>query len=324
AVECNLPPRLSTSAWTADRAVDFLNSPAAKESFFLNIGFSDPHHPHALHKEKADTLDTAKTPLPHYVEGELDDKPPVFRAAHEGKLNKSEFRGRFGIAGQWAGESNVTDYRLVTEDAARLARAYYYGLVEQIDDGVARIIAALKASGQYDNTMIIFSTDHGELLGDHGLWMKGPFHYEQLVRVPLIIKWPGQKYKGQTDALVSLADIMPTVLAATGGAVPADIDGVDLTSIVAGQKLDVHEYVTVHCVDDPEHIRIKSVITKKYKLTFYYGCPYGELYDLQNDPWEVKNLWGEPEYKDIKIDLLAMLVNHAERLEKRLARYSYA
>jgi uncharacterized sulfatase len=198
-------------------------------------------------------------------------------------------------------------------------------MTEQIDDAIARIIETLKQTGQYDNTLIVYTTDHGELLGDHGLWNKGPFHYEQAIRVPLIIKWPQQKYKGaQIDAIVSLVDIAPTVMATCGVDIEGEADGKDLALLASGEKNKLHDFVMLHHVDDPEKIRLKTVVTKRHKLTFYYGdYAFGELYDLQNDPWEIKNEWNNEAMQGIKAELLSLFIKHSERLERRETRKYY-
>jgi len=319
AYEWNLPSEASDGAWIAERATEFIKSDASKQPFFLNLGFQDPHHPHILHRSKAETLQPDKIPLPHYIDGELDDKPPFFNTARKGWLHKSEYQGAYHVAGQIPGH----DISLVSDEDARLGRAYYYGMAEQLDHYVGEIITSLKENGLYDDTMIIFTTDHGELLGDHGIWMKGPFMYEQLIRVPLIIKWPKQAYRGESDTLVSLTDVAPTILATLGLETPEDMDGVDFTPHVTGQSASPHGFITVHHVDDPKKIRVKTVVTSRYKLTFHYGQPYGELYDLADDPWEVQNLWSEDEFSKIKAELLSFLTNHSERLEKRLPRPYY-
>lgn len=184
AYDWKLPTRLHSSVWTADRSIDFLENHDHSQPFFLAIGFQDPHHPHCVPRDFAERVSMDSVPLPRYEAGELDDKPPHFRIARDGKLEASRFRGEYYVAGQRAGH----DYTKVDQEDARAGRAYYYSMVKLIDQQVGRILDCLEQQGLADNTLIIFTTDHGELLGDHGLWMKGPFHYEELIRVPFIIR----------------------------------------------------------------------------------------------------------------------------------------
>jgi uncharacterized sulfatase len=222
-----------------------------------------------------------------------------------------------------AGQAGNFDYRGVADKDARLGRAYYYGLVQCIDQAMGRIFKTLDVCGLADNTLVIFTSDHGELLGDHGFWLKGPLHYEQVIRVPFLMKWRGKIRSGQVvDQVTSLADLVPTVLACCGVEEVAELDGVDLMPVLREQSVKVRDYVLVECVDDPALLRLKTIITERYKLTFYFGETFGELYDLQEDKREKVNLWEEDRMKAVKIELLMKLLNESEKLEirgKRLA-----
>lgn len=321
AYDWDIPLELHSSTWTADRVCAFLEDAAGNERpFFLSVGFEDPHHAHALPVEHARTLDVARFPAPRYREGELDDKPPYFREAREGNLERSRFRGAFHVAGQGPGH----DYRKVTPDDARLGRAYYHGMVELIDRAMGRILQTLERTGLDRSTLVVFTTDHGELLGDHGLWMKGPFHYEELVRVPLIVQLPGRAHAGRVvGSVVSLADLAPTALSVAGFPVPEGLDGVDLAPVIAARQA-AHGAVFVEVVDDPGGIRLKTVVTERYKLTHCHGERFGELYDLEADPGEIVNRWADPGLAGVRAELLARIIDFSERLEPRAARYDYA
>lgn len=322
AYDWDIPLELSNSMWTAHSTVEFLKEMATSHTpFVLSIGFQDPHHPHVLPVEYASTLNPGKIPLPNYVEGELEDKPEHFRTARIGQLEGSKYRGRYPVAGQHFG----FDYRHVTDDDARCGRAYYYGMVQLIDRAMGMIMDTLEQTGLDRNTIVVFTTDHGELLGDHGIWMKGPFHYEQLIKVPFIMQLPGKMYGGKAvDSPVSLADIVPTVLSLCGVDIPDTMDGMDLMPVIKGERERVHDHVLVECTDDPAGLRLKTIVGERYKLTYYHGEHFGELYNLKEDPWERKNLWDDSSMQDIKIRMLMNLLGEIERLEKRTFRYAYA
>lgn len=321
AFDWNLPLRLHSSVWTADRAIAFLENCDTSRPFFLAVGFQDPHHPHCVPLEFKQRVSPEDIPLPRFTEGELDDKPPHFLAARHGALEESPYRGQFQIAGQGLG----ADYTRVNDDQARLGKAYYYNLVRLIDQQAGRIFEALERNGLAENTMVVFLTDHGELLGDHGLWMKGPFHYEELVRIPLILRWPQGLPKGKRiNHPVSQVDLAPTLLSAAGFDVPAGLDGLDLMPILRGDRKVDREAVFIECVDDPQHLRLKTVVTADRKLTLYHELPFGELYDLNRDPGELVNLWDEPAYAADRRSLVGRILDHMEPLEQRLSRYCYA
>ncbi len=321
AYDWDIPLAYHNSVWTADRTIDFLSNRDTTQPFLLAVGFQDPHHPHCVPTEFEARVDPAQVPLPDFVEGELEDKPPHFLEARHGQLEQSEIRGTYAIAGQGGG----ADYRKVSEDDARLGRAYYYNMVKIIDQEMGRILECLDTYGLTENTLVIFTTDHGELLGDHGLWMKGPFHYEQLVRVPTLMRFPQSIPAGQrTQSLFSLADIVPTVLSAVGLPIPSDTDGVDTMPMLTGEVKSVRDSALVECVDDPRGLRLKTIVTDTRKLTWYSGHSYGELYDLENDPSERVNQWDNASYAADRTYLMRLILETMEPLERRVERLSYA
>jgi arylsulfatase A-like enzyme len=326
AYDWSLPLRLHNSVWTADRTIHFLENRDPSRPFFLSVGFQDPHHPHCVPLDFKNRVEPNQVPLPRYTQGELADKPPHFMAARLGKLEDSVFRGEFQIAGQGAG----FDYTQVDVTDALLGRAYYYNLVRLIDQQAGRIFDTLDRLNLAENTIVVFLTDHGDLLGDHGLWMKGPFHYEELVRIPLILRWPAALPKGKRfSGLASQVDLAPTLLDAIGLHSSSDLDGTSLLPAIRGdspleQNIAPREGIFVECVDDPNHLRLKTVVTRGRKLTFYHGQSYGELYDLDADPGETRNRWDDPAYAADRQKLMTLILDHSERLEKRSLRYCYA
>ena len=350
AYDWDIPLPLHNSVWTADRTIAFLQSHDARQPFLLAVGFQDPHHPHGVPVQFEERVDPSDVPLPRYIEGELVDKPPHFLIAHRGQLETADFRGEFWVAGQGPG----ADFAQVGEQDARMGRAYYHSMVRLIDQQIGRILDCLDEQGLAENTLVVFTTDHGELLGDHGLWMKGPFHYEELVRIPMLIRWPsgipaGQRVRG----LISQVDLVPTILAAIGEEVPAchserveilrnsqndseespsEIDGVNALPLLqsvaarteAGPRSTVRDAAIIECTDDPHGLRLKTVVTQEHKLTVYHGHDFGELYDLQGDPGELVNRWDDPAYAAERQRLMGRILDHMEPLERRVPRICYA
>lgn len=317
----DIPLKYHNSVWTADRTIDFLKNHDTEQPFLLAVGFQDPHHPHCVPTEFEDRVNPDEVLLPDYIEGELEDKPPHFIAARCGELRNLETRGKFAMAGQGGG----ADFRKVSDEDAKLGRAYYYNMVKIIDQQMGRIMACLDERGLGENTLVLFTTDHGELLGDHGLWMKGPFHYEQLVCVPTLIRYPAAIPPGQrSEALFSHVDIVPTVLAAAGLPISDAIDGVDAMPMLSGEQESARDSLLIECVDDPQGLRLKTIVTDNRKLTWYCGHPYGELYDLESDPSERINQWDNPAYAADKADLISAILEEMEVLERRVERFAYA
>jgi arylsulfatase A-like enzyme len=191
--------------------------------------------------------------------------------------------------------------------------AAYYAQIELIDDQVGRMLDALESSGQRENTIVIFTSDHGEMLGDHGLVLKGCRFYEGAVHVPLIISWPGHFRQGlRSDALVELADIAPTLLDVVGLPISENVHGMSLLPILRGQADPAVHHDFVRCeyhdaLDRPFASHANMICDGRYKLVVYHGHTIGELYNLRDDPHEFRNLWDEPNVLPLKHRLLKEL-----------------
>ena len=183
-------------------------------------------------------------------------------------------------------------------------------MIKLIDDQIGRLVDYLEATNQLENTLIIYATDHGESLGDHGLIEKGCRFFDGLVRVPLIFSWPGQvKSNLQSDALVELMDITPTLLEVCGIEQPNYMQGKSLWPIISGSaKPDFHKpYIRSEFFDalnQPYHSRATMLRDERYKLVMYHGIGLGELYDLDQDPGEFDNLWDDQDHSEMKQQMI--------------------
>ena len=198
-------------------------------------------------------------------------------------------------------------------DAKRL-QALYYAMIALIDDQLARIIARLDATGQRENTIILFTSDHGESLGDHGLLLKGCRFYEGLVRVPLIFNCPGTINAGtRSPALVELLDMSATLIDFAGVEAPDYFQGTSLRPILCGEASPEHHRSSVRseyfdaldkkfCPGNESFATMYR--TSRYKLVVYHRDNLGELFDLETDPHEFTNLWDDPSVQEIKAKLI--------------------
>jgi arylsulfatase A-like enzyme len=188
--------------------------------------------------------------------------------------------------------------------------AAYYAMIKQIDDQVGEMLKALDETGQRENTIIIFMSDHGETLGDHGLIQKGCRFYEGLVRVPLIISWPQRIQTGVVnDALVELRDLAPMLLELGGVDVPEWVDAPSLWPMLTGAQPRKEHRDFVRCeyynaLDKEDNTYATMYRDRRYKLVVYHGHGLGELYDLQEDPHEFENLWDHPDHQMMKLNLM--------------------
>ena len=192
----------------------------------------------------------------------------------------------------------------VTEDDLRRARHGYYAMVSFIDDKVGEILAALEASGQAEDTVIVFCADHGEMLGERGMWFKQSF-YEWSARVPLMISAPGHGARRVTDC-VSLVDLLPTLVDLGGGSVGLPCDGESLVPALGGaatRDLAIGDYYGIGpCVPH------RMVRQAGYKLIYTHGHP-DLLFDLEADPDELRNLAGDPAFREVHAHLTSLLMD---------------
>ncbi|MCK5249615.1 MAG: sulfatase-like hydrolase/transferase, partial [Spirochaetaceae bacterium] len=195
----------------------------------------------------------------------------------------------------------------LSKEQIQISRRYYYSTCTLIDDWVGRIVATLKEQGLYENTVIVYSSDHGDLLGDHGMVYKQCF-YEQSVRVPLIVHSPRRFTPKRINDLVESIDLFPT-FCELGGADPGPGNqGRSLVPVLSEFAGDTGVRQLHRQAAFSENYFGKMVRYEKYKMVYYPGKPYGELYNLEDDPDEQNNLWDKLENSQIKRDLKDLLL----------------
>ncbi|MDG2170694.1 MAG: sulfatase-like hydrolase/transferase [Opitutales bacterium] len=280
----SIPTKYHQTTWCADRAIDFMNEPR-QGPWLFSFNCYDPHPPLDPPKEYLNRFDPDSLPVPAFAEEDLRE---------EGQLGELIFQS--------------TAQRL-DEKTARLNLAKYWAMIELIDDQVGRMLQALEESGQRENTVIIFTSDHGHMIGDHGLYNKGCRFYEGLVRVPLIWSWPKHfPASPASDALVELLDIAPTLMELAGLPVPDHMHGQSLLPILKGDAPRNEHRAFVRStysetLDGPASFGT-MLRDRRYKLINYHGTGKGQLFDLQDDPNEHRNLWSDPSFADIKLELM--------------------
>jgi arylsulfatase A-like enzyme len=316
----DLPQEFHYTNFVAERSIAAIERSAeGDDPFFLWTSFQDPHPPYLVPEPWASMYDPAEM-VPGSLHGdELSYMPPWFQKTQEAHPDFSEFK-------ETPYANHGFHSHLISDADLRKNIAVYYGMVSFIDEGIGRILDALERAGQVDNTLIVFTTDHGHFLGQHGLIAKGAFHYEDLIRVPMIVRYPGQIPAGGTSqAMQSLIDLAPTFLAAAGQRAPLDMQGVNQLSVWAGEESEVRDHVIVENRHQPSAVHIRTYVEERYKITLYRDRPWGELFDLELDPGEHHNVFDEPEYADVKARLLDRFMNAEMRREvSKYARIAVA
>lgn len=296
-----IPERFHYNAWIAERTSAMLDRYKKNdESFFLWASFPDPHPPYLVPEPWDMMYDPEELTIPQLTPGEHDRNPPHFAMTQEARPDFSPWRqSGFSIHGY---NSHANMYSAA--DRRQLV-ATYYGMVSLLDKYVGRILDQLEKSGLADNTIVVFTTDHGHFFGQHGLQAKGGFHYEDLIKVPFIVSAPGIVPEGRTSgAIQSLVDLAPTFLRFADIPIPHSMTGVDQRDVWMGAAEQARDHAICEFHHEPTTIHQKTYVDARYKITVYYNQTYGELFDLEDDPGEIRNLWDEPDYAALKAELL--------------------
>lgn len=197
--------------------------------------------------------------------------------------------------------------RATADDVVRMRR-HYFAKISLVDEQIGKLLDSLEACGLRENTVILFSSDHGEMLGEHGLSYKWLF-YDSVMRVPLIVLDPREPAQAgrEVNDLVSLIDLAPTILELAGLKKPSRMEGRSLVPSLRGDGCGHRDYVYA---EDNTMLMCRS---SKRKLVYYLGQSSGEFYDLEADPEEVNNLWGEAGFQEeittLKLHLLEWLAS---------------
>lgn len=312
-----VPVEAQQTTWIADQTIGYLRSRRGdSRPFFAYASFIDPrqtsYNPPAPFDRMYDPKDVLS---PRRKAGELDRKPPYKRIASE-NLRKN------GL--------------LPNETTLRRIYTQYYGAVSFVDHNIGRILKALDEEGIAGNTVVIFTTDHGELVGDHWLRLKGPWMYDLVTHVPMIWRWPGRFVDGTEPAeFAEQVDLLPTLLDLAGAPPSLGAQGRSLRPMLEGKATTGwREAVLTEDRDSSElsahgleshHLHLKSIRTRDWRLTHFAGQPFGELFDLRNDPGEYDNLWDDPARRGIREELTARLLDlyvaMDDPLPPRLALY---
>lgn len=303
-----IPEEYHYNTWIAERTNAMLeNYKNGGESFFLWSSFFDPH-PEYLVPEPWDTLyDAAELTVPSITPGEHDLNPPHFGMTQEDAPDfKHLMETGFGIHGYSSHHYyGYGDKFRLTDEHKKKIMSVYYGMISMMDKYIGKILDKLDQLGLADNTIVVFTTDHGHFFGQHGLQAKGGFHYEDLIKLPFIVRYPDHVPAGkQSDALQSLVDLAPTFLSFCGAPIPRAMTGIDQSEVWKGNRSSVRNHAICEFHHEPTTIHQKTYVDARYKLTVYYNQTYGELFDLVSDPGEIHNLWDDEKYRDLKMELM--------------------
>lgn len=283
--------------YVGERGMRWLKEEApADRPWYMTISFPGPHMPYdGKGLAEAEQYREEDMDLPETTVADIADKPPHFAKQFE--------------SGN-PGRRPATD---ITAAEIRKTRLSYYANQSLIDRKIGEIVALLREQGMYENTLIIYSSDHGDFMGDYGMMGKGQYLSEVLMRVPFLIKPPlaGGVHK-RIDDFITTVDIPATALSAAGIEVPGYMDGYDLNGYWDDNRpLQIQELAYMEAQE------LRGIRFKNWKLVNYVGRPYGELYDLGKDPWEKENLWDSSDLCATKALLQGKLIDKLISFEGR-------
>lgn len=302
-----LAPEHYPTRFVGDSTVNWLNQHATvrpDNPFFVWCSFPDPHHPWTPPQKYYEMYDPDDIVLPDSFYESPRTQTPLLNA-----VNESEIHGKRRPRAPF----------MAQEEEARQIIATTYGMITFIDELVGEILQALEENGYADNTVVIFTSDHGDYMGQHGLFLKGPAHYQSLIKVPFIWRDPDSRFNcGPVEGLASYVDIGRTILdranlwpyhgAQGHSLLPLLAGGVDIHRQAHRTRVLIETVVFSPQFELPIWAKVRTLVTERYRLTIYTHLGEGELYDLDSDPEEIVNLWDSDDYATIKTDLLFQLV----------------
>ena len=299
-----IPEELYPTNYVAEHAIARLKQASQSDApFFIQCSFPDPHHPFTPPGKYWDMYDPAAIDLPKSFNnvGAVDHSPLIAAlrlASENGELNRERAMAM-----------------TVSERECREMIALTYGMISCIDDAVGRVMATLKDLGLDDDTVVMFTSDHGDWMGDHGLMLKGPLHYQGVIRVPFVCRIPGVDHRAvRNSGLAGTIDIAATVLDIARLAPYNGIQGKSLLPAAQGGETPVRAGMLVENeaaffqYGTGKRFRVRTLVTERWRLTLSDMSGIAELYDLVNDPMELTNLWGDASTLEITRELTHKLI----------------
>lgn len=302
-----LPTNWHYTPWTADRAIDWLNHGRDKDKPFCAwISFVDPHHPFDCPEPWSRLHDPAEVDLPPHRRRDFDNRPWWHRAAAENSPK--------GDAAEVKVRSTYSRIDPQTDDQLREIIANTYGQIAFIDAQVGRILTALDAAGLSGNTIVIYTSDHGDWLGDHGLILKGPMPYEGLLRVPMLVKGPGVKAGQVSRAPVSTMDMAATFYDYAAVEPGLTQHGASLRPLLEGGGTRAFAMMEWELLPNRVGVALslRTVRTTSAKLTKDLRSGAGEMYDLAADPHEMRNIYDDPAHAALQVELEGYLMQRPD------------
>ena len=295
-----VPEALYPTSYVKELSCDFIADHASggtDSPFFLQVSFPDPHHPFTPPGKYWDMYDPDRIPLPSSFD--------------KGDIAPLRWM-RDQLARGIADRAGPTAPFAVTAEEARTIIALTYGMIAMVDDAVGEILATLERLALTDNTIVIFTADHGDFMGDHGIMLKYLLHYQGLIRVPCIIADPTADNAGAVCSdLARTIDLAPTILGRAGIQPFNGVQGRDLldSNAAAPDCVLIEEDSVFRLFETDAPDRVRTLVTESWRLSFHQAGNWWELYDLKADPDEIDNLWNTPNRPAVADELVRHMLS---------------
>jgi arylsulfatase A-like enzyme len=316
-----LPEAWHNTTWVGDRTVEYLRAhrrrqgTGADKPFCAWVSFADPHHPFDAPAPWCYMHRPEDVDLPAHRTRDFERRPWWHRAAMENEPQGSSKKVR----------EEYSRMPVQSDEQLREIIANYYGMISLIDHHIGRILAVLHDEGLDDDTIIVFTSDHGDWLGEHGLVLKGPMLYESLLRVALLVRGPGVPAGRVVDDPVSSMDLAATFGHWAGAPIDSARHSASLAPAIQGEAAP-HEHVYAEWRLGPARcgvpLDLRCVRTRHAKLTLELGSGAGEMYDLENDPGECLNRFDDLTYRGLRDELTQRLMSRPDDVMNPLPRPS--
>jgi len=296
----NIDPELTQNAWITDETARWISESHDGRPWLAMANYQDPHYPLICPEPYYSQVDMSQVDLGGVADSELNSKPPFYRRFLEGHYWSDDDQTKF-----WDG-INIPDTKLASKqpDPEAAVRAYL-GMCAMVDDYVGRLLDSLRRAGQLENTLVMFTSDHGELMGRHGMWGKGTPSYDDNQRIPMLMWWGGDRGAGLGRGLVpahaSLVDLLPTACDAAAISLPPGVQGISQLPVVRGEVESVRDWALIdhvasrnilHPELDTVDLHQTTLVHNGWKIVVYAHTErYGELYHLEVDPDQLENRW---------------------------------
>ncbi len=294
-------------AETSEAFIDHHLDNRPDDPFFLHCSFTDPHHPFTPPGRYFDLYDPADVDLPPSFDA-IDPNEPEFLT----RLRQAHREGT-------AVKDGPTPFCVGAEETRQII-ALTYGMIAMIDDAIIRLMAHLERRGILENTVVIFTSDHGDFMGDHGLMLKHGLHYEGVLRVPFIWSDPDSPHPRRSDVPASSIDIGTSVLARAGLVPNNGNQGFDVMALANDPEASPRRGILIEEDELGAHLgveqglRTRTYIQDNWRLTLWQGMDGGQLYDRNADPHELQNLWHSAEFAGRKAKLIEAMLRESIRL----------